>query len=128
MSALAKRQKIKAEAYASEAEQSLAKSKKAWLASSKERGAEDAAELYLQAANAYKVGGLNQEAGDTYITAGGLYQNTLNNPNEAAKCFTQAGELLLLRHTNKSILHHSSVDMPFSRLTCTLAIFLFDTP
>lgn len=91
MSALAKRQKIKAEAYASEAEQSLAKSKKAWLASSKERGAEDAAELYLQAANAYKVGGLNQEAGDTYITAGGLYQNTLNNPNEAAKCFTQAG-------------------------------------
>lgn len=87
---MAKTQKKKALAYTEEAEKTLGK--KGWFASSRERNSEDAAELYMQAANAYKVGGLNQEAGDTYMTAGKLYSEQLANPNEAAKCFSQAGK------------------------------------
>lgn len=86
---MAKTQKKKAEAFMEEAEKTLAK--KSWFSSSKERQTEDAAEIYLQAANAYKVGGLNQEAGETYSKTAELYQNKLNNPNEAAKCYSQAG-------------------------------------
>jgi alpha-soluble NSF attachment protein len=90
MSAMAKAQKKKAEAYEAEAEKLLAK--KSWFSSGKERQAEEAAETFLQAANAYKVGGLNSEAGATYSRVGTIYQGTLSNTNEAAKAFTQAGE------------------------------------
>lgn len=89
MSALAKTQKAKALDFVSQAEATQAK--KSWFSSSKERNQEDAAELYMQAANAYKVGGFNHEAGETYKTAGALYRDKLSNPNEAAKCYSQAG-------------------------------------
>jgi alpha-soluble NSF attachment protein len=90
MSAMAQAQKKKAVAYEAEAEAMLAK--KGWFSSSRERNQEDGAELYMQAANAYKVGGLNQEAGETYVKAGKLYRDSVGNPNEAAKCFSQAGK------------------------------------
>lgn len=90
MSAMAKAQKAKAEEYLAEAQKTL--SKRSWFGSGKERNQEDAAELILQAANAYKVGGLQQEAGDAYSRAGGIYRDELKNPNEAAKCFSNAGE------------------------------------
>ena len=89
---MAKKQKQKAETLVEEAEKLLAK--KGWFSSSRERNAEDAAEVLLQAANAYKVGGLNHEAGAVYSRAAGLYEGDLKNPNEAAKSFQQAGELL----------------------------------
>lgn len=88
MSALAKTQKKKALDFCSQAEALL--SKKSWF-SSKERNQEDAAELLLQAANAYKVGGLSQEAGDVYVRAGELYRDSLNNASEASKSYSQAG-------------------------------------
>lgn len=89
MSAMAKVQKKKAEAYVTEAEKLLGK--KSWFSSSKERNQEEAAETLLQAANAYKVGGMNQEAGGVYTRVGDIYQNQLKNANEAAKAYTQAG-------------------------------------
>lgn len=89
MSAMAKKQKQKAEDYKSEAEKLL--SKKSWFSSGRERNTEEAAELYMQAANAYKVGGFSQEAGDTYVIAGELQRDKLGSNNEAAKCFSQAG-------------------------------------
>jgi alpha-soluble NSF attachment protein len=89
MSAIAKAQKAKGQEYQAEAGRAL--TKKSWFASARDRNVEDAAELYLQAANAYKVGGLNQEAGDVYNVAGELYRDKLKQANEAAKCFTQAG-------------------------------------
>jgi alpha-soluble NSF attachment protein len=89
MSAMAKKQKQKAEDYMSEADKLL--NKKSWFSSGRERNTEDAAELFMQAANAYKVGGFNQEAGDTYMKAGDLHRDKLSNNNEAAKCFSQAG-------------------------------------
>lgn len=73
----------------SEAQKTL--SKKAWFASGRERNAEEAAELMMQAANAYKVGGWHQEAGTTYMEAAKIYQNTLSQANEASKCYSQAG-------------------------------------
>jgi alpha-soluble NSF attachment protein len=94
MSAMAQAQKKKAVAYEAEAETTLAK--KGWFSSSRERNQEDAAELYMQAANAYKVGGLNQEAGDTYCKAGKLYRDSVGNPNEAAKCYSQAGKWIIV--------------------------------
>ena len=87
---MAAAQKKKAVAYVDEAEKTL--TKKSWFSSNKERNQEDAAELYMQAANAYKVGGLNQEAGDSYVTAGKLYAESLASPNEASKCYSQAGK------------------------------------
>lgn len=90
MSALAKSQKTKAETFIQQAEATL--NKKSWFSSSKERNQEDAAEVYLQAANAYKVGGWQQEAGDTYCKAGEIYRDLLKNPNEAAKAYSNAGK------------------------------------
>lgn len=90
MSALAKSQKKKAEEYKAEAEKTIAK--KSWFSSSKERNQEDAAELYLQAANAYKVGGLSHEAGEMYTKAGEIYRDFLKNPNQSAKAFSDAGK------------------------------------
>lgn len=90
MSAVAKRQKTKAEALLLEADKAL--NKKSYFFSNKERQAEDACELLSQAANAYKVGGFHDEAAKTYQRMGELYQETLKQPHEAAKAFTQAGK------------------------------------
>jgi alpha-soluble NSF attachment protein len=99
MSAMAKAQKAKAETFVSAAEKTLAK--KSWFGGftgggGREKNIEEACELLLQAANAYKVGGLNQEAGATYMRVGKLYQEmnsaNSNSTNDAAKAYTQAGE------------------------------------
>jgi len=89
MSAMSKAQKAKAEAYVKEAEGLL--SKKGWFSSSKERNAEDAAESFEKAANAYKIGGLNQEAGDSYVKAAELYRDKLSDFNNASKSLNNAG-------------------------------------
>ena len=86
---MAKKQKQKAEEYLAEADKLL--NKKSWFSSGRERNTEESAELLMQAANAYKVGGFSQEAGNTYVKAGELYRDKLASNNEAAKCFTQAG-------------------------------------
>ena len=92
MSAISKQQKVKGEAFLNEADKTLAK--KTWFASSSEQKYEDAAELYQKAANAFKVGGFFNEAGDAYSKASNLYQNKLNNGMEASKCLTETGESL----------------------------------
>lgn len=89
MSAMAKAQKAKGEAFIKEAEALL--SKRSWFSSSKERNAEDAAESYEKAANAYKIGGLNQEAGNAYAKAAELYRDRLSDFNHASKALNNAG-------------------------------------
>lgn len=86
---MAKAQKTKAEAFIKEAEKLLAK--KSWFSSSKERNAEDAAESYEKAANAYKIGGLNQEGGNSYVKAAELYRDRLGDFNNASKALNNAG-------------------------------------
>jgi len=76
-------------AFIAEAEGLLAK--KSWFSSSKQQNTEEAAETYEKAANAYKVGGLNQEAGDTYTKAAELYRDRLTDLNHASKAFNNAG-------------------------------------
>lgn len=94
MSAMAKKQKEKAEAFVSEAEQKLSKAKGGWgFLSSKEKKYEEAAELYEQAANAYKVGGFNQEAGESYTKAAELHRDQLTNLGEASKALSNAGKV-----------------------------------
>jgi alpha-soluble NSF attachment protein len=88
MSAMAKAQKGKGDAFVKEAQGMLAK--KSWFGS-KARSAEDAAEIYEKAANAYKIGALNQEAGDSYKKAAELYRDTLTDFNSASKCLNNAG-------------------------------------
>mmetsp|Transcript_13520 Transcript_13520/g.38968 ORF Transcript_13520/g.38968 Transcript_13520/m.38968 type:complete len:312 (-) Transcript_13520:136-1071(-) len=88
MSAMAKAQKGKGDAFVKEAEGLL--NKKSWF-SSKTKNAEEAAEVYEQAANAYKVGGLNQEAGDAYSKAATIYRDTLSDFNSASKALNNAG-------------------------------------
>jgi alpha-soluble NSF attachment protein len=92
MSAMAKAQKGKAEAFIKEAEGLLAK--KSWFSSSKEKNVEEAAECYEKAANAYKVGGLNQEAGTAYLKAAELYRDRLSDVSNASKAFNNAGTSL----------------------------------
>lgn len=92
MSAMAKRQKEKGDAFVAEAEGKITKSKGSWFSSSKERKMEEAAELMEQAANAYKVGGFNQEAGESYRRAAEIHRDELTNLNEASKDMAQAGE------------------------------------
>lgn len=89
MSALASAQRKKAVEFSAQADATL--QKKSWFTSGKERNLEDAAELYLQAANAYKVGGFGHEAGTVYTQAGAIYRDSLKNPAEASKCYSQAG-------------------------------------
>jgi alpha-soluble NSF attachment protein len=89
MSAIAQAQKRKAETLLEEADAKI--NKKSWFGGKNERSIEEGAELMLQAANAYKVGGLNHEAGSTYSKAAMLYRDKLSNPNDAAKAFQQAG-------------------------------------
>lgn len=89
MSAMAKAQKGKAEGFIKDAEALL--NKKGWF-TNKEKNMEEAAETYEQAANAYKIGGLTQEAGDAYMTAGGIYRDKLSSFHEASKCLNNAGE------------------------------------
>lgn len=95
MSALAKTQKNKAIELIGQAEATLNKKVFSLFGgggAAKERQAEDAAEIYLQAANAYKVGGMSQEAGETYMLVGNLYRDKCKNPSDAAKAYTQAGK------------------------------------
>mmetsp|Transcript_37606 Transcript_37606/g.42404 ORF Transcript_37606/g.42404 Transcript_37606/m.42404 type:complete len:317 (+) Transcript_37606:74-1024(+) len=89
MSAMSKTQTAKAEAFIREAEGLL--SKRSWFSSSKERNAEDAAESFEKAANAYKVGGLNQQAGDAYVKAAELYRDKVSDFNNASKALNNAG-------------------------------------
>ena len=92
MSAMAKRQKDKGDAFMAEAEQKMTKSKGFSLfGSSKEKKYEEAADLLEQAANAYKVGGFNQEAGEAYRKAGEIHRDQLTNLNEASKAMANAG-------------------------------------
>lgn len=89
MSAMSRAQRNKAEGFIDEANKKL--SKKTWFASSTEQKFEDAAELFSNAANAYKVGGLYPEAGDTYQKAAELYRDKLKNMGEASKMLQNAG-------------------------------------
>jgi Soluble NSF attachment protein, SNAP len=89
MSLLASTQRKKALDLEAQAEALL--HKRSWFGAGKERNQEDAAELYAQAANAYKVGGFGHEAGTTYSKAGAIYRDQVKNPSEASKCYSQAG-------------------------------------
>jgi hypothetical protein len=88
MSAMAKSQKGKADAFSAEAKALLAK--KSWFGSTT-RNAEDAAECFEKAANAYKVGGLNKEAGDAYMQAVEIYRDKLSDFLNASKSLNSAG-------------------------------------
>lgn len=89
MSAISKKQKVKGEAFLSEAKTTL--SKRSWFASAAEQKNEDAAELFQKAANAFKVGGFFKEAGDAYGEAARIFTAKLKNNMEASKALTESG-------------------------------------
>jgi Soluble NSF attachment protein, SNAP len=93
MSLLASTQRKKALDLVAQAEAMA--NKRSWFG--KERNQEDAAELYAQAANAYKVGGFGHEAGTTYSQAGAMYRDQVKNPSEASKCYSQAGTCVAVK-------------------------------
>jgi len=83
------KQRVRAEKFLNDAEKTLKKS--TWFSSSTEQKYEDAAELYDQAANAYKVGQMNSEAGVAYMKAAELYRDKLSNQMEGSKALSNAG-------------------------------------
>lgn len=101
MSAVTKQQRVKGEAFLAEAQSTL--SKKTWFASSTEQKHEDAAELFQKAANAFKVGGFNTEAGDAYAKAADIFQNKLKNGMEASKALTESGHCYKKSDPKKAI-------------------------
>lgn len=112
---MAKAQKGKAEVFIAEAEGFL--SKKGWFSSSKERNAEEAAESFEKAANAYKIGGMNQDAGDAYAKAAALYRDRLSDFNHASKAFNNAG-------TNMNIISlQSKTCLSYRRTTRCIVMF-----
>jgi alpha-soluble NSF attachment protein len=92
MSALSKAQRTKGDVFYQEAESTLKKS--TWLASSTEQKYENAAESFVKAATAYKVGGCSDEAGAAYRRAADLYKDKLKSLGEASKCLSDAGACL----------------------------------
>ncbi|KAH6621283.1 soluble NSF attachment protein [Chaetomium sp. MPI-SDFR-AT-0129] len=52
--------------------------------SNKEEKYQNAADLYVQAANAYRIERLNKEAGDCFKAAAEIHRNYLNEPDDAA--------------------------------------------
>eukprot|EP00543_Licmophora_paradoxa_P003155 CAMPEP_0202456416 /NCGR_PEP_ID=MMETSP1360-20130828/13672_1 /ASSEMBLY_ACC=CAM_ASM_000848 /TAXON_ID=515479 /ORGANISM="Licmophora paradoxa, Strain CCMP2313" /LENGTH=311 /DNA_ID=CAMNT_0049076205 /DNA_START=72 /DNA_END=1007 /DNA_ORIENTATION=- len=88
MSAIAKKQKNKADTLVEAAEAAL--NKKSWF-SSKEKKYEDAVEMYDKAGNAYKVGGFYYEAGEAYSKAGHILRDNLKNSFDSSKAFQNAG-------------------------------------
>mmetsp|Transcript_5276 Transcript_5276/g.11978 ORF Transcript_5276/g.11978 Transcript_5276/m.11978 type:complete len:317 (-) Transcript_5276:284-1234(-) len=101
MSALSQAQRSKGDAFLQEAEATLNKS--TWFSSSTERKYEDAAESFTKAANAYKVGGCNDEAGNAYKRAAELYKDKLKSLGEASKSLTDAGACLKNSNPSEAI-------------------------
>eukprot|EP00590_Aulacoseira_subarctica_P010916 CAMPEP_0172423532 /NCGR_PEP_ID=MMETSP1064-20121228/17223_1 /TAXON_ID=202472 /ORGANISM="Aulacoseira subarctica , Strain CCAP 1002/5" /LENGTH=315 /DNA_ID=CAMNT_0013164949 /DNA_START=63 /DNA_END=1010 /DNA_ORIENTATION=- len=89
MSAIARSQRIKAEAFLADAEKTLKKT--TWFASSAEAKHEQAAELYEKAANAFKVGQFFMEAGQAYVKTAEIHRDKLNSLGEASKSLSNAG-------------------------------------
>jgi len=89
MSAVARQQRIRGDTFLEEADKTLAK--RTWLQSGTEEKHENAAELYLKAGNAYKVGGGFNEAGEAFSKAADIFTNKLKNMVEASNCMTKAG-------------------------------------
>jgi alpha-soluble NSF attachment protein len=106
MSAIAKQQRVKGDTFREEAKKT--QSKKTWFASSTEQKNEEAAELYMKAANAYKVGGFGMEAGNAYESAAEIYRGSLNNIAEASNCLKQAGACFKKDDTTKAITSYRS--------------------
>jgi len=101
MSALSQAQRNKGDAFFKEAENVLKKS--SWFASSTERKFEDAAEAFIKSANAYKVGGMNDEAGQAYLRAAELYKDKLKSLSEASKSLSDAGACLKKSNPTEAI-------------------------
>mmetsp|Transcript_27173 Transcript_27173/g.37670 ORF Transcript_27173/g.37670 Transcript_27173/m.37670 type:complete len:301 (-) Transcript_27173:213-1115(-) len=88
----------KAEAKIKEAEKKLA----AWsLFTPKQQKEEDAAELYVAAANQYKTGGEWKLAGDTYIKSGELFKSA--GSHEDANSYMEAGKCLKKVSTKEAL-------------------------
>lgn len=88
MSAVARQQKDKGDAFLKEAEVAL--TTKSWFAS-KEKKFEDACELYDKAGNAFKVGGFYYESGAAYMKSAVIQRDNLKNSFDASKAFQNAG-------------------------------------
>lgn len=91
MSSMSKKQQAKGDTFMDEANVLIKKSSSSWFASGKERKLEEAADALGQSANAYKVGGFNQEAGNAYMKSAELFRDSLSQSNEASKAFQNAG-------------------------------------
>ena len=85
-------QRSKGDAFLQEADATLKKS--TWLTSSTRKKNARAAESLKKAADAYKAGGCNDEAGRAYRRAAALHKDKLKNLTEAGKCLSDAGECL----------------------------------
>jgi alpha-soluble NSF attachment protein len=110
MSAISRQQKVKGEAFISEAQSTL--QKKTWFASGTEQKHEDAAELYQKAANAFKVGGFFKEAGDAYGLAASIYKDKLKNGMEASKALTESGHCYKKSDPKKAVVaYRESITM-----------------
>ncbi|KAL3797442.1 hypothetical protein ACHAW5_004461 [Stephanodiscus triporus] len=92
MSAKSLAQRSKGDAFVQEADATLKKS--TWLASSTKKKNGRAVESLTKAADAYKAGGCNDEAGKAYQRAAALHKDKLKNMSEASKCLSDAGECL----------------------------------
>jgi alpha-soluble NSF attachment protein len=93
---LASQQRNRGDAFYAAATKKLGE--RTWMASSTEKKNEEAAGLFEQAANAFKVAGADKEAGDAYSKAAEVYTEKLNNVLDGSKCWASAGIVLHRLH------------------------------
>ncbi|KAJ4307096.1 vesicular-fusion protein S17 [Collariella sp. IMI 366227] len=62
--------------------------------SNKEGKYQDAADMYIQAANAYRLEGKNGEAGNCFIAAADIHEKKLSEPDDAANIMVDAFKVL----------------------------------
>ena len=86
---LANQQRSRGDAFFAAATKKL--SERTWMAAATERKNEEAAGLFEQAANAFKVAGAEKEAGDAFAQAAEVYTDKLSNVLDGSKCWASAG-------------------------------------
>ncbi|EGS23212.1 vesicular-fusion protein sec17-like protein [Thermochaetoides thermophila DSM 1495] len=82
--------------------------------SNKEDKYQTAADLYTQAANAYRLENRNQEAGEAFIAAANIYREKLNEPDDAANLMVDAFKVLRKDNPQKAL---DCIDQAIMRYT-----------